>query len=194
MSDGPPEKAERRSAMLQALRAMRPEDREAASKRVRDRLDERPEVRETPYLLAFASLGTEPDITPLLDRLRDSGRRILLPRAGNEPGSLEAVALKQPIHELEKDDLGVRVPSGGEPVPLERITTVLVPGVMFDTWGKRLGRGGGYYDRLLEQLPQAALIGVCFDASVQEDEVPTEAHDQRVDAIVTDLRTIDCAG
>ena len=193
MSSGSPEKAERRSAMLQALRAMSPEDREAASKRVRDRLDERPEVRETPYLLAFASLGTEPDITPLLDRLLDSGRRILLPRAGNEPGSLEAVALKQPIHELEKDDLGVRVPSGGDPVPLERITTVLVPGVMFDTWGKRLGRGGGYYDRLLKRLPRAALIGVCFDASVH-DEVPTEDHDQRVDAIVTDLRTIDCAG
>ena len=78
-------------------------------------------------------------------------------------------------------------------MPLDRISTVLVPGVMFDPWGKRLGRGGGYYDRLLEKLPEAALIGVCFEASIQ-DEVPTEAHDRQVEIIVTDARTIDCAG
>jgi 5-formyltetrahydrofolate cyclo-ligase len=193
MSGGSPDKARRRSTMLGELRAMSPEHREQASKLVCERLEACTEVRIATSLLGFASLGTEPDITPLLDRLLASGSRILLPRTGNEPGTLEAVPLTRPINELEKDALGVRTPSGGDPVPLDRITTVLVPGVMFDTWGKRLGRGGGYYDRLLEQLPEAALIGVCFDASVHE-EVPTEAHDQRVDFIVTDQRTIDCAG
>ena len=193
MNDGSSDKTRSRSTMLGELRAMSPEHRDRASKLVRDRLEAFMETRKVTSVLGFASLGTEPDITPLLDRLHAAGHRILLPRTGNEPGTLEAIPLDRPINELEKDALGVRTPSGADPVPLDGIRTVLVPGVMFDTWGKRLGRGGGYYDRLLEQLPQAALIGVCFEASVHE-EVPTEAHGQRVDFIVTDQRTIDCAG
>ena len=70
---------------------------------------------------------------------------------------------------------------------------MLVPGLMFDPWGKRLGRGGGYYDRLLGRLSGATLIGVCFDATLRE-EVPAEAHDRKVDMVVTESRTIDCVG
>ena len=179
--------------MLETLRSLDADVRRRASGEIRRRLLDFPTFGESEWILGFASLGTEPDLDPLLDRLREAGRGVLLPRTGREPGSLEAVPLHVPINELSRDALGVRVPREGNPVPLERISTVLVPGVMFDPWGKRLGRGGGYYDRLLEKLPGAALIGVCFEASIQ-DEVPTEAHDRRVEAIVTEYRTIDCAG
>ncbi|MCH2145069.1 MAG: 5-formyltetrahydrofolate cyclo-ligase [Phycisphaerales bacterium] len=187
----PERKADLRRQALARLRSMAPEERSRASKALADRLLERPEVAAAGCILGFAPLNSEPGLEDALETLRADGRRVLLPRAGAEPGVLEAVELVQPINSLEPDALGVRTPSTGEPVPSGAIELVLVPGLMFDTWGQRLGRGGGYYDRLLERLPAARLIGTCFEASMCE-RVPVEPHDHRVDLVVTDERTIDC--
>jgi 5-formyltetrahydrofolate cyclo-ligase len=150
-----------------------------------------PEVTGAATILGFAPLDSEPEIAPLLDELRAKGIRILLPRLGSEPGSLEAIQLDRPIEALARDGLGVRSPEAGRPVPPDEIELVLVPGLMFDTWGQRLGRGGGYYDRLLERLPRARLVGICHEVSMG-DLVSVELHDHRVDWIVTESRTIDC--
>jgi 5-formyltetrahydrofolate cyclo-ligase len=61
---------------------------------------------------------------------------------------------------------------------------VLVPGVAFDRFGNRLGRGGGYYDRLLSGTA-CLKIGVAFDEQISRDVLPVEAHDIRMDALVT---------
>ena len=60
----------------------------------------------------------------------------------------------------------------------------VVPGVAFDRQGNRLGRGKGYYDRLLPHLPTAYKIGICFPYQLVND-IPTDAHDIRMDEIIT---------
>jgi 5-formyltetrahydrofolate cyclo-ligase len=61
-----------------------------------------------------------------------------------------------------------------------------VPGLAFTRKGLRLGRGGGYYDRYLAALPPTTLkIGVCFALQLV-DAMPTEPHDQRMNAVVTE--------
>ena len=61
---------------------------------------------------------------------------------------------------------------------------VLVPGVAFTRTGHRLGRGGGYYDRLLSTLPETVIrIGVCHEIQVVE-EIPIEVHDAVMDEIL----------
>ncbi|MEM1423987.1 MAG: 5-formyltetrahydrofolate cyclo-ligase [Planctomycetota bacterium] len=75
-----------------------------------------------------------------------------------------------------------------KPLPIEGIGVVLVPGVAFTRAGQRLGRGGGFYDRFIQRLRRRpggapALIGVCFEEQVV-DELPVEAHDERVDRVV----------
>ena len=78
--------------------------------------------------------------------------------------------------------------------PIEQETTVdeseidliIVPGVAFDRQLNRMGRGKGYYDRLLSTL-QAPKIGICFDFQLQ-DTVPTESFDKKMDMIITEKR------
>lgn len=73
-----------------------------------------------------------------------------------------------------------------EPVSLDQVSVVLVPGVAFDRRGYRLGYGGGFYDRLLPRLrPDCLTVGIAFDQQVV-DALPAEPHDQRVGALLTE--------
>jgi 5-formyltetrahydrofolate cyclo-ligase len=75
-------------------------------------------------------------------------------------------------------------------VDVAAIDWVLVPGVAFDLAGHRIGYGGGYYDRLLPTLREdAPRIAGAFELQIVE-RVPASAHDLKVDAIVTEARTI----
>ncbi len=79
-------------------------------------------------------------------------------------------------------------------LPLEEIGAVLVPGVLFNRRGGRLGHGAGYYDRLLPRLPAAAiLIGVTTEGRLV-DELPTGAHDVRMTHLATEtgVRAVEC--
>lgn len=84
------------------------------------------------------------------------------------------------------DRFGVRSPLVGAVVDAASIDVILVPGLGFDRSGRRLGRGGGHYDRLLAMLPPTTpRIGVCFACQVV-DSIPDEPHDARVDMVVSD--------
>lgn len=77
-------------------------------------------------------------------------------------------------------------PETSLPVALEEIDLLLVPGVAFTRSGRRLGRGGGFYDRLLADPELCAVsFGICFALQVV-DNLPTEPHDRPVDRIVTE--------
>lgn len=70
----------------------------------------------------------------------------------------------------------------------DQVDVILVPGLAFDAAGRRIGRGGGFYDRFLLRLPPATLsVGVAFEAQ-RIDEVPADPHDRRVDVVVTERR------
>ena len=116
----------------------------------------------------------------------------------------KTVAIPKVIeHRIEPSmiiDFDSLIPSGRfgilEPIELAKITyksidMVLVPGVIFDKNGYRLGYGLGYYDRFLNKLPKAVKVGLCFDFQVM-DKVPREEHDIPVDYIVTDKEIIEC--
>ena len=110
--------------------------------------------------------------------------RIVIPRV--ETTDVMSVRAYDVEH-LETHRLGFEqpAPSAAEVSP-DDIDVVLLPGLVFDRSGGRLGRGRGYYDRFLERLPDATVrIGVTTESSVV-DEVPMDEHDQRVDWIVTE--------
>ena len=104
---------------------------------------------------------------------------------------LELHAIADPVR-----DIGTGYRDIPEPLPAcprisrDAIDFVLVPGVAFDRRGRRLGYGGGYYDRLLPLLsPRAARVVGAFDLQLV-DQVPAAAHDIAVEAIVTESRTL----
>jgi len=183
-----------RAAIRHRLAKLAEEDRQLASARLVDRL-----VASEPWLRAeriamFLPIGREPDLRPAVEMARTLGRTVLLPRSRTEPAGIDLVPLgTSDLATLPRDPLGVPVP-GGSPIDAESSPDlVIVPGVAFDSEGGRLGRGGGYYDRLLEDLrrstPAPTVIGVCF-ACQQVVEVPRASHDQIVDFICTE-RSLD---
>ena len=78
---------------------------------------------------------------------------------------------------------GIEEPVGKAFTDYHSIDLVVVPGVAFDASGHRLGRGKGYYDRLLPHIP-AYKAGICFPFQLVE-EVPSEEFDIRMDAVIT---------
>lgn len=92
--------------------------------------------------------------------------------------------------ELEPGRLGVREPtSSSELIPVDQIDLFVVPGLGFTKGGKRLGRGGGYYDATLRAAsPRSRRVGLAFSDQVVEG-MPTTVEDVDMDLVVTELET-----
>ena len=134
----------------------------------------------------FAPLPSEPDVELLWEK---SGRRFCYPRVVGP--LLEFVAVRH-VEELAPAawNPNLREPAASQQLiePAE-IALILVPGLAFTREGHRLGRGGGYYDRLIAlHRPHAVTLGVCFDLQIVP-ELPCEPHDERVDAVLTESST-----
>ena len=138
-------------------------------------------------VLAYASFGTELQTDELLRRVLAGGKTLLLPRVGR--GGLVLYEVRDLAGDLEPGTWGIR-----EPVPdhcpladPRGVDFALIPGVAFDGRGRRLGYGGGFYDRLLAGGLRGGTPRVAGAFGVQiVDEVPTGPHDAPVDLVVTE--------
>ena len=70
------------------------------------------------------------------------------------------------------------------PIKIKEVDVFLVPGVAFTASGKRLGRGGGHYDKLLSKYPDTLKLGITFNERIMQD-LPTESHDISMDYVFT---------
>ena len=144
-------------------------------------------VKGMDRVAAYVSVGHEPCTRLLLERLTERGVRVLLPVLG--PHLSRSWAYSRGAADLAARAPGrPPEPSGRVRPPEEigRVDALLIPALAVDRGGRRLGQGGGWYDRL---LPLRA-DGVRVFAMVHDDELvagplPTEAHDEPVDAVIT---------
>ncbi len=177
-------KDELRAEMRGALRALDEKARAPASERICCRIEQHPAWRNSKVVCAFVPLASEPRIAPLW---RDESARVFcFPRIGGAEIELvridDCTRLEGAGWKLEERDF-----SAAPRVATSEIDVILVPGLAFTREGLRLGRGGGFYDRLLARCAlRTVKLGVCFAAQLRDD-LPTEAHDQRVDEIIFDL-------
>lgn len=131
----------------------------------------------------YDALVDEASIRRLVHRLEGEGVHVAFPRV---EGDRLAFAVTPPAA-LVPAPFGLREPPPEIPeTPPEALDLFLVPGVGFDRSGGRIGYGRGYYDRALTEAgPRALRIGVAFDRQV-EPRIPLEAHDVRLDGLVTE--------
>lgn len=141
----------------------------------------------------FWPIRGEPDCLPLLAALDAEGFRTLLP-AVVAPSSPLAFRTWRQGDPAALNDLGIAE-------PLASLKTVdpdvlFVPCAAFDRSGHRIGFGCGYYDATLAALrARKSIIAIALAFACQEvEEVPAEAHDERLDAVVTEREFIPCAG
>lgn len=142
-----------------------------------------PEIQAARTVLLFYGVGTEPDTRPVLNALLQMGKRPALPVC--LPGhQMEARAYLGEEH-LREDRYGIPAPDETCPViPKTEIDAVLVPHILMDREGYRLGHGGGFYDRFLADYT-GFTAAVCPKERLV-DRVPREATDLPVQRILTD--------
>ena len=123
-----------------------------------------------------------------------AGKIVVAPRVDPAARTLRPLRIVDRARVVESGYRGIPEPRATcAAVALQTIDWVLTPGVGFDAAGRRLGYGGGYYDRLLPLLPRAASrVAGAFEVQLV-DRVPAAPHDIGVDCIVTEQRIIDCA-
>lgn len=161
--------------------------RAAAGAEITRRVLALPELVTAACVAAFVGLPGEPSTRPLLDALRARGTRVLLP-AVREDLDLDFRAF---TGILVPGALGTREPPPAAPaVGLAAADVVLVPAVAVDAHGRRLGRGGGSYDRALRRARSGTPFVALVDDLAIVDEVPVDAHDLSVSVIVTPTRVL----
>ena len=134
----------------------------------------------------FWPMDGEIDIRPLLAALHARGHAVLLPHTP-KIGNPLTFRHWQPGAEMVRERFGTFRPTGEVGVP----DVLFVPLVAFDRAGRRLGYGGGFYDRTLALLPGAVAIGCAFAAQML-DEVPTGDYDAPLHAVATERGVIRC--
>jgi 5-formyltetrahydrofolate cyclo-ligase len=140
-------------------------------------------------ICSYVNFRSEVDTTPILDWVLGSGKNLVVPVTRVATKTLELAAITNPGAELTSGYCGIPEPT---PEIAERnrvaphvLEVVIIPGSVFDRRGGRLGYGGGYYDRLLAAIPEAARIGLAFSMQVLE-KLQLQPHDQLLDYVVTE--------
>ena len=162
-----PEKQALRKAMIERLQALPKEMNLAWSEMIARRVCAMEMFQQADTVCVFLSLPGEVDTGPIIQACRAEGKKTAAPRIRD--GRMEFVLFES------------EMPQGH--------MLIIMPGVAFDDDCRRIGHGGGYYDRYLAEHPDLRTVAVAFELQVQ-DKVPDEPHDIRPQFVVTEKRII----
>ena len=175
-----------RSTLIAERGRLSTEERADFSRRIAERAMQLPWLAAARVVALYAPLGTEVDALELARAL--GALRAVYPRT--VPGSRRLEFARCAPRDLVRGPLGAREPpADAKAVDPGEIGCVFLPGIGFSLAGHRLGRGGGYYDATLEEMPAARRVGLAFEVQLLP-ELPAEPHDARLDALVTEARTL----
>lgn len=145
------------------------------------KLEDYPAFVEAQTILMYYSLPDEVQTHLFIEKWKESKRIILPVVIGDTELELRCYTGKQ---DLKKGAFGIEEPSGKAFNDFEAIDLAIIPGVSFDATGNRLGRGKGYYDRLLPKI-KACKIGICYGFQVAED-IPADQFDYPMNEVFTE--------
>ncbi|HMJ91955.1 MAG TPA: 5-formyltetrahydrofolate cyclo-ligase [Candidatus Acidoferrum sp.] len=185
-----PAKATLREQVRLQLFTLAPELRGSLSQMLCDLIRSQPAWRDAASVMLFSPLRDEPEVSALLNDALAERKLVCLPRFDGAQGVYSGAQVSSRA-DLVAGRFGALEPNADCPVvPLNHLDLVLVPGIAFDLAGRRLGRGKGFYDRLLAEV-SGHKCGVVFDVQIVA-EIPEEPHDVRVNSIVTPTRWLGC--
>lgn len=184
------QKARLRSRMRAWLKTVSLADFQAASARACGRLVEKCLWQRAHAVLLYAPLPDELDLWPILGIALAEGKTVVLPRYRPDLKTYDGARVMDLTQDVAPGFYGIREPKAEAPsFSLKLLDLVLVPAVALGLDGCRLGRGKGFYDRLLAKV-SGTKCGVAFDQQVQA-QLPAEVHDIRLDCILTPTRWLD---
>jgi 5-formyltetrahydrofolate cyclo-ligase len=177
------DKKELRTEMRRLKKQLDDNKRRQAAASVFASLEQCPEFKQAEHILLYYSLPDELSTPDFIEKWHDR-KHIYLPRVCGD--DLEILPYDRAS--MEQGAYNIEEPQGDDLVDVERLQLIVVPAMAYDAKGDRLGRGKGYYDRLLSRT-KAVKVGICYDFQLVDD-IPTEPHDVRVDFVICESATI----
>lgn len=169
-------------------------ERDAGSEQILNTFVSLPVFQEKLIFFIYCHYRSEVRSIPLLARCLTMGKTVSVPLSQPQQAQMEAIVITDQVHDLSPGYLGIP-----EPLPsLARdrillpasIEVAIIPGVVFDRRGHRLGYGMGFYDRFLAQAaPQALRIGLAFSCQLV-DQIPVQPHDVPMDMVLTEQEVL----
>lgn len=155
-----------------------------------DRLLHHPWYLECSTLFVYVSIENEVQTHDLIEAALKDGKQVCVPRVVPGEG-MAAVPIRSVADDLKMGFHNIPEPVQQlKPISEKLVDLVVVPGLLFDREGYRIGYGGGYYDRYLQLLPQnSKTIGVVFH-QLLVDRIPHEEYDRRVMLVITEKEMI----
>lgn len=174
------DKAAVRREIIEKLKNMTDEEKARSNDNIFKKILKLPEFSTSKVIFLYISVGNEADTLRLFNLSLEMGKRVCIPKC-------EGKGIMRAIEVFGEDDLipdKYGIPSAeGEEISPSNIDFTIVPAVAFEKSGKRLGRGGGYYDRFLKKL-DAFTVGICHPCQIL-DEIETEEHDIPVKLVIS---------
>jgi 5-formyltetrahydrofolate cyclo-ligase len=196
MSSGELKKAKRelRRRVLGLRDQLSAAERELLGGLAVDRFLSLPQTARAEVVMAFWSFGSEIQTAPLIESFLERGVQVALPKI---KGRFLEPRLWTPGLPTTPTTFGAREPQGGpDGAPVidpELIDIVIVPAVAYDRRGRRVGYGGGFYDRFLPSTRAETLrIGLGYDLQLIDGDLPSGAFDTGVDLVVTTSEIVSC--
>lgn len=169
--------------------AMPIEERAKKSARIFELLKNERFYKEAQVVMLYLSFGSEVDTFKILDDILETGKTAVVPVS--DTASCEIIpSVLCGRDELKKGAYGIYEPCGINIVDKEKIDLVIVPGMVFDRKGGRIGYGKGYYDRFLENT-NAVKAALCYEIQLVEKAAASE-WDVPMDVILTERSVIRC--
>ncbi len=144
-------------------------------------------------LMVYLPFRGEVPTARIIERALAEGKTVAAPVTLKEERRLLPLRLTGRPEDLRPGPYGILEPEPSvcESVPPDKLDLVVVPGVAFDVEGARLGYGGGYYDRFLAlEAREATRVALAYEIQVSPVPLPLDAHDSRMDLVVTERRII----
>lgn len=144
------------------------------------------EIKSAKTILFYVSFDNEVSTKELIKLAVMQDKRVAVPKVDKKYKELMLYELNSFENDLESGTWGILEPKPScKIVGLDEIDTVIVPGIVFDKSGYRIGYGGGYYDRLLKKNGGKVSIGLAFELQII-DRIPHEKHDCQIKILVTE--------
>jgi 5-formyltetrahydrofolate cyclo-ligase len=178
-----------RQQILARRRALSHDQWRAASQMAQQRLFALEEFMQARCIALYAPAHNETDTAGILAEAFTSGKRVLYPAVCGDRMVLRQV---EGLECLSEGCFGILEPcSTGCDHQADEPDLIVVPGVVFDLSGHRIGYGKGFYDKFLQHPGRKAhLVGLCHDFQLIDGAIPAEGHDIRMELVVTDQRVV----
>ena len=156
------------------------------SKLIQQKLIESPVFNQSKFIGLYLAIGSEVQTGEIINYALDLGKTVSLPRI--MPNDLRFYLVDQTDFEKNSFDVnrfGIKEPKKDNK-PADFIDLLIIPGIVFDMYGFRIGYGYGYYDKYLTINKFSKSIGLAYDFQLIKKSIPILPHDRKIDVLITE--------